>query len=55
VDIIGHSLKMRQGSYQAMGSWQNSCCGVGRKKNRKADKWGMERRKKGRRRLDFEL
>jgi len=36
-----------------MGSRWNFCCGAGRKKNKKVDKWGIEKRKKGGRRLDF--
>jgi hypothetical protein len=36
-----------------MGSCWNSCCGVGSKKNRKADKWGdgKERKKKNKARF----
>jgi hypothetical protein len=36
-----------------MGTQWNSCCGVRRKKNKKADKWGMERRKKRRKKARF--
>ncbi len=28
MDIIGHWLNVRQGSYQVMGSWRNSHCGA---------------------------
>jgi hypothetical protein len=36
-----------------MGSQRNSCYGIGRKKNRKVDKWGMKRRKKRRKKVRF--
>jgi hypothetical protein len=40
MDITGHWLNVKQGSYQVMGSQQNSCCGAEERKTTKVDKWG---------------
>ncbi len=42
MDIIGHWLNVRQGSYQAMGSKQNSHCGVKERRTSKqiSGEWG---------------
>jgi hypothetical protein len=36
-----------------MGSRWNFCCGAGRKKNKKVDKWGIEKKKKRRKKARF--
>jgi hypothetical protein len=40
MDITRRWLNVKQESCQTMGSWQNSYCGVEKKKTTKVDKWG---------------